>query len=85
MKTTKTGPGGVILDIDTSDYATPALVWESRKRRFSATFDCAIHEGELDCGAGPSLTQEQIDWLDQFHDLVTDAYSEARKGMKEYE
>ena len=80
----KLGPGGIVLQINVKDPDTPALVWDSLRHRHSATYDCAVDTGELDCGAGPELTPEQIEWLRTFEDRVAAAYDEARKGDPRY-
>ena len=79
------GPGGIVLEINVNDADTPALVWDSLKKRHSATYDCACGTGELDCGAGPQLTDEQMAWLDQFHERVGQAYDIARKDDKRFQ
>lgn len=78
------GPGGIVLEINVGDADTPALVWDSLKKRHSATFPCAVETGELDCGAGPELSQEQIDWLLTFEERVNKAYDFARKDDPRY-
>jgi hypothetical protein len=72
------GPGGILLQIDIADADTPALVW-SADRAFSSTYECAMATGVLDCGAGPDLTREQLEWLDQYEDEVNEAFDVARK------
>lgn len=72
------GPGDILLQIDVSDADTPAIVW-SADRRHTSTYYCALDTGELDCGAGPYLTREQLDWLAQYEDEVDAAFDIARK------
>lgn len=76
------GPKGVTLTLDYNDHDTPAIIeWQG----FTATYDCGMDTGELDCGAGPDLLQEQLDWLEQFRDEVNEAYQIARAGMRQYQ
>ena len=75
------GPDNVKLYIDVKDHDTPAIV---EVGRYTATYDCAMDTGEMDCGAGPDLTQAQLDWLEQFRDEVNRAFDTARAGMREY-
>jgi hypothetical protein len=78
------GPGGIVLQINVNDADTPALVWDSLKHRHSATYYCALDTGELDCGAGPELTQEQIRWLAGFETMVDEATTFARRNDPRY-
>jgi hypothetical protein len=80
----KVGPGGIVIQINVNDPDTPALIWDSIKKRHSATYDCGVSTGELDCGAGPELTEQQVRWLEQFEDHVNEAYEWARKDLPEY-
>jgi hypothetical protein len=59
----KFGPGGVRIVFDPKDPDTPCMVYLGKS---SATFFCALDTGEMDCGAGPDLTQQQLDWLAGF-------------------
>lgn len=79
----KVGPGGIVLQIDINDSDTPALVWDSIKKNYSATYDCAIGTGELDCGA-VLLTDEQLEWLDKHCKQVDEAIEYARKDDPRY-
>lgn len=69
-----TGPGGLILEIDTDNDATPAMV-RSPCERFCATYDCAVAMGELE---DYQLTGAQLCWLDDFDERIEEAMSAAR-------
>jgi hypothetical protein len=68
----------VTLEINTDDAATPAIV--SYKDR-TATYDCAMDEGEID---GIAMTQREIDGLEKWRDKVDKAYATARAGHPDY-
>ncbi len=79
------GPDGVTLVLDHEDFATPAMVYIKGKSDASATWDCAVDNGEL-MGMFPTpLTEEQINWLNGYADAVETAYASARAGMREYQ
>ncbi len=69
------GPGGIRLEIDPDDEATPAMVY-SADGRHSSTYDCALDTGYIDDAIG--LTQKQSDWLEEFRSVVDQAFDEAR-------
>ena len=76
------------LELDTSDAATPAMVYLSRGSREvgSSTFDCATGTGTVASydGEDVELTQAENAWLAKFEDQVADAYDAARKDNPEY-
>ena len=78
MKLWKVGPGGVVMQIDTNDADTPAMVWDSIRRRNSSTYDCATSEGMIDDVV--ELTAQQQTWLEQFQPQVDQAFEIARAG-----
>ena len=83
-KFTEDGPDGLKLVIDTTDEATPAMVvWRNGRKEHTASFACAVGEGELDFGAY-QLSQEQLRWLDGLEDTVSEAYDVARAGNPAY-
>lgn len=60
------GPGGIRIELDPTEHypedpgqGTPAMVYYEN---YSATYQCALNEGELDCG-GYTLTPAQSRWL----------------------
>ncbi len=64
---TLNGPGGIKVVLDRNEIiphdpgaGCPALVVVGR---YSASWSCAINEGELECGEY-TLTAEQVAWLD---------------------
>lgn len=66
---------GLVLVLDASEIiphdpgaGTPAMVYSANKRH-SATFWCALNEGELDCG-DVRLTRVQMAWLVAQEDAV---------------
>ena len=72
-KETLTGPGGLKIVLDSAQIfpadpglGCPALV---ELGKHSASFNCALNEGELDCGE-VILTPTQIGWLNNKVDFV---------------
>ena len=77
------GPGGIWLDIDHHDAATPALVCCRRGREvLTSTYDCAMGTGFIEDTV--ELTSTMVKWLDKQSDLVEEAYTIARKDAPEY-
>lgn len=68
----------VKLEINTDDPYTPAIVLYKDR---SATFDCALAEGEVD---GLPLQQRELDALEKWRDKVDLAYEIARKNNSEF-
>lgn len=73
MKKTLHGPGGLTLVLDSAEIfpddpgqGTPAMVYLGRN---SATYGCAVHFGELDCGE-KELSATQVNWLDAQEEIV---------------
>lgn len=79
----KVGPGGIVLQIDIEDEDTPVLVWDSIKKRESATFYCALDTGELGCGA-IELSERQVAWLAGFETMADEATTYARRNSTRY-
>jgi hypothetical protein len=79
----RVGPGGIVLHVNVADSDTPAMVYDSLKRRYSSTFDCALAMGTIDDTV--ELNDAQCAWLDTFQDHVAMAFDVARAGMPEYE
>lgn len=73
---THEGPGGLILEIDDEDTATPAMVL-SPARQFSSTYDCAVAMGALEDEY--ELSPLQLSWLDQYLDEIETASAHARR------
>lgn len=80
----KIGPGGIVIDINSTDPDTPALVWDSVRRRYSSTYQCATEQGGIE-DAPENLSTTQLDWLATFSDQVDRAFEIARRGMKQYQ
>lgn len=76
------GPGGIVLEVNSNDPDTPALVWLNMRRKQSSTYECACSEGTIDDQI--DLTQKQLDWLDKYSDLVARAYQRARRDLPQY-
>lgn len=76
------GPGGIVLEIDSNEPDTPALVWSNMRRKHSSTYDCACSEGTIDDQI--ELSQAQLDWLDKYTDIVARAYQRARRDLPQY-
>lgn len=75
---TRFGPSGIRLELDHTQIfpddpgaGTPALVI---KGDYSATYHCALNEGELDCG-GYQLNDEEVQWLEEQESLVDEFLS----------
>jgi hypothetical protein len=75
----KLGPGGIVLDIDSnSEHSTPAMVWDSLRRRRSCPYAAACRMRWI--GDEISLGQKQIEWLDSFRALVNHAYQNHKRS-----
>ena len=77
---------GIILELDTQDPDTPAMVW-SGDRKCSSTVDCALATGELDGNDGPYyLSVAQSQWLEgSANEARIDATFKAARGhLPEY-
>lgn len=70
------GPDGLILEIDTDDAATPAMV-RSPCEQYCSTYDCAVFMGEIEDAY--ELSRAQLTWLDKFSDSVESAFYKARR------
>jgi hypothetical protein len=73
---TEFGPNGIRLELDHTQIfpddpgnGTPALVI---KGEYTATFHCALNEGELDCG-GYQLDDREMRWLEE-QEILVDAF-----------
>lgn len=81
VRQTVKGPDGLRIDFDADNADTPAMVYVGR---FSATFWCALDTGEMDCGAGPDLTDKQVEFLREW-ERTADSYNDtARKDDPRY-
>jgi hypothetical protein len=58
------------------------MVYDSLRRRYSSTFDCACGTGCIDDVV--DLNQQQLDWLDRQQAAVDEAFNISRAGMPEY-
>lgn len=72
MVETAEGPGGLRIEFDDKDEATPVMVY---LKSWAATFWCAQDTGYVD--AEP-LTQAQLDWLDEQEDRAVEVDTAAR-------
>ncbi len=79
----KMGPGGIVIEIDSNDPDTPALVWDSIRRTRSSTYDCACSEGSIDDII--DLGHEQLRWLEGFGAQVQKAFEIARRDLPQYQ
>jgi len=77
MTKTINGPKGLRIDLDTDEVftddpgqGTPAVVCYDR---YSASYDCAVNTGELDCGEY-ILKSGQLKWLESKLDEVNDFF-----------
>ncbi len=75
------GPGILILEIDETDAATPAMVYAGK---WSSTYDCAVATGYVGSDDEYVLTKVQQQWLAGFEDKVEAAYEKARANNPEY-
>lgn len=76
------GPGGIVIEIDSNDPDTPAMVWDSLRKKRSSTYDCACSEGTIDDEI--ELTEEQEWWLGSYAPTVAKAYEVARRDLPQY-
>lgn len=77
IKQTVKGPDGLKIHFDGTDADTPAMV---EVGRHTATFYCALETGEMDCGAGPDLTDAQLKFLAEYERCADDYTNLARKN-----
>lgn len=72
---------GLFLHLDRADESTPAIVSVFKAgREYTATFDCAMGEGELvsDRGDVYRLSRAQLVWLDSKEDSIVEFLGGAR-------
>lgn len=78
----KIGPGGIVLHINVKDADTPAMVYDSLRKRCSSTYACALDQGCIDDTV--ELNDAQIAWLSGFAERVDAAFEVARKDDRRY-
>lgn len=66
------GPGGLRLVLDSKDHDTPAMVYLGS---CSATFACAISEGEVE---SEKLSDEQYSYLETHYQQIEDFVDRVR-------
>ena len=79
------GPGGITLTLDVTQVfpddpgrGTPAIV--EVPGRGTATYDCAVGEGEVDGGKGTyALTGAQLAWLDKQQQYVDEVWRQGKE------
>jgi hypothetical protein len=77
------GPGGIWLEIDDQDEATPALVCGRLDGvEYSSTYDCAMGTGFIEDEI--ELTRGMVSWLESEADTVEEAFETARKDSPNY-
>jgi hypothetical protein len=75
------GPNGLILEIDPTDAATPAIV---ELRNQTSTYDCAMDTGCVGCDEEIMLSAKQIAWLETKRDRVDQSFAAARNVNPDY-